>query len=72
MVQTEKDDGVRDEEGHQSEEDTPEDWWPVFHDVPVEDELLHDALVHVGKLKAQEVAHGPDEVVELENLGICI
>ena len=71
-VESPQDELERNEQGDEAEEDDPQNGRPVLHDGRVEHELLHDSLVHVGELQADEEARRPHEVIVQHDLGLGV
>ena len=53
------------------EEDHPENRWPVLHNLPIESELLEDALVEMRELQPDQIAECPNLPVVMKDLRPC-
>ena len=63
MILSEQNNNQGKEESNECEEDTPENRWPILHNIPVKYKLLHNSLVNMSELQTEEESKGPHKVV---------
>ena len=66
------DDNQRCQECNKSKKDRPQNWWPVLHDVPIKDKLLHNTLIGMSELETKEEGSRPDKVVVVEDTVVIV
>lgn len=72
MISLHNDHGESSKEADKYKEHEPQNCWPSFHHVPVENEFLHNALVSMGEIESKIVCACPDEPIIIEHLSLSV